>query len=68
MRLRRDYPHLTFYSSSGWVYAKEWEQGCALLPLIQLTWSPMQRGLEGLQPSKNHLFLVVCAGFAGTYH
>src|SRR6187431_2004552 len=25
-------------------------------------------GLEGLRPSKNLYFLVVCAGVAGTYH
>jgi hypothetical protein len=24
--------------------------------------------LEGLQPSKEYPFLVVCAGLAGTYH
>jgi hypothetical protein len=33
-----------------------------------LTRSPALGGLEGLQPSKNHLFLVVYAGKAGTYH
>jgi hypothetical protein len=39
--------------------------GCAF---ICVTRFPALGGLEGLQPSKNHSFLVMVAGKAGNHH